>query len=166
MHCSVNYMHVCIQNKCHTGKSDSVMINVTIVCLRISRSCSLNVWPGSWRRNDRLLPVSWRDASSVLRPEAWPVSGMCVCVCISYFYSWSHSLLLVCCPSFLMSDTVWFQRFSHDLVIFHVYQLQLLYFQHSQILYNFRTIWFEKQLELMPRIIGCQAIITEIHPYQ
>lgn len=48
--------------------------------LSLSRSCSLNVWPGSWKPNDRLLPVSWRDASSALRLEAWLASGVFVCV--------------------------------------------------------------------------------------
>lgn len=63
---------------------DSRCFDTLSLSLSLYRSCSLNVWPGSWKPNVRLWPVSWRDASSALRLEAWLASGVCVCVFVGH----------------------------------------------------------------------------------
>lgn len=76
------------------------------LCCVSSRSCSSNVWPGNWKPNDRLSPVSWRDASSALRLEAWLASGVCLC-CLTPVRS-STLYLRACVSAVLLQVTVFF----------------------------------------------------------
>lgn len=123
MHWAENYIHLSIKNIFYIGKWD-----------KYDDKCDHCVFVHSqelqFERLTRELEAERQIVASQLErcklgSETGSMTSIrCVCVCVCLLLV-SFTLADLCPKSSLVSDTVWFQRFSCDRVILHIYQLQL-----------------------------------------